>query len=137
MFCALQLAEFRPHIPTLREAGVDLAVIGSGAPHFARGFKEHMQLDVPVYCDEQLAVYRAAALHRGLRYMLDPRQVGRIPEATKYFSLQLQGDATQQGGALLVTPDGSVPYRHANRWPGDHAAAETVVAAALKAAMAR
>jgi hypothetical protein len=136
MFCALQVAEFRPHVPTLRDAGVDLVVIGSGAPQFARGFKEHMQLDVPVFSDEKRATFAAASLRRGMGHMLNPAQLRRVPEAMRYFTLRLEGDATQQGGALLVCPDGTVPFKFANRWPGDHADPNTVVAAALKATTA-
>jgi len=135
MFCAQQVAEFRPHVASLREAGIDLAVIGSGAPHFARGFKATMDFDAPIFCDEKLATYAAASLHRGLSHMLHPAQVRKWKDAARYFQFELQGDMTQQGGVLIVCPDGSVPFRFHNRYPGDHADTGTVVAAAMKAAL--
>jgi hypothetical protein len=135
MFCAQQVAEFRPHLATLRQAQVDLAIIGSGAPHFARGFKETMTLDVPIFTDETLAVYRAASMKRGLRHMLHPGQIPKWKDAARYFQLQLEGDMTQQGGVVIVRPDGEVTFTFHNRFPGDHADPETVVAAALKAAL--
>src|SRR6266850_7150016 len=121
MFCAQQVAEFRPHLTTLRDAGVQLAVIGSGAPHFARGFKEQMQIDVPIYSDQTLAAYQATSMRRGLRYLFHPGQLSKWMKSWRYFRLQLKGDATQQGGVVIVLPDGSVPYRFHNRFPGDHA----------------
>src|SRR5213083_2265323 len=117
MFCAQQVAEFRPHVDTLRDAGVALAIIGSGAPNFARGFKQQMQIDVPIYCDEKLAAYQATSMKRGLRHMLHPGQIPRWKEAGRYFTLKLEGDATQQGGVVIVLPDGRVPYRFHNRFP--------------------
>ena len=136
MFCAHQVAEFRPHVSSLRDAGVALAVIGSGAPHFARGFKERMQIDAPIYSDQERAAYRAASMRRGLGHMLHPGQLAKWREAGKYFRLTLEGDATQQGGVVIVLPDGSVPYRFHNRFPGDHADPETVVSEARKAVVA-
>jgi hypothetical protein len=134
MFCAQQAAEFRPHLATLAGAQVDLAIIGSGAPHFARGFKQTMgALDVPIFTDETLAVYRAASMKRGLRHMLHPGQISKWKDAARYFRLQLEGDMTQQGGVVIVRPGGEVTFTFHNRFPGDHADPETVVAAALAA----
>jgi hypothetical protein len=134
MFCAQQVAEFRPHVATLRQAGIDLAVVGSGAPHFARGFKATIGVEIPIFCDETLAVYRAASMNRGLRHMLHPGQVRKWKEAARFFQFKLLGDMTQQGGVLVVRPDGAVAFRFHNRFPGDHADPLAVVAAALAAA---
>ncbi len=134
MFCAQQVAEFRPHVATLREAGIELAVIGSGAPHFARGFKANLGFDAPIFCDETLAAYRAASMNRGLQHMLHPGQIPKWKEAARFFQFKLMGDMTQQGGVLIVRPDGAVPFSFHDRFPGDHADPGTVVAAALEAA---
>ena len=131
------MAEFRPHLTSLRKAGVQLAVIGSGAPQFARGFKEQMQIDVPIFSDQNLAAYQATRMKRGLRYILHPGQLSKWKEAWRYFRLKLEGDATQQGGVVIVLPDGSMLYRFHNRFPGDHASPQTVVSAALEAVVAR
>jgi hypothetical protein len=130
------VAEFRPRIDELRKAGVDVAVIGSGAPNFARGFKEQIGLDAPIFSDQKLAAYQAASMHRGILSVLNPAILLKIKAVLKYRQRKIMGDATQQGGVLVVRPDGTMPYSYLSRYPGDHAPPDQVVAAALAAARA-
>jgi hypothetical protein len=132
MFCAQQVAEFRPHLDELTQRGIDLAVIGSGAPQFAFGFREQMRLPIPVYSDQALATYRAAAMNRSLWRMFHPGQLLGW-RALRHFRLALLGDATQQGGVVIVGPGGRVVYEFHNRFPGDHPKPAVVVKAALSA----
>ena len=125
------MAEFRPRIAELEAAGVGVAVIGSGAPNFARGFKEGLKLDAPVYSDEKLASYRALEMHRGIGTVLHPGVILKAAAIFKYRQRKTMGDATQQGGVIVVRPDGSMPFKFLSRYPGDHAKPDTVVAAAL------
>jgi hypothetical protein len=134
MFCAQQVAEFRPHVQKLRDAGFNLAVVGSGAPNFARGFRERMEIDVPIFSDEKLASYSALQMHRGAKTFLHAGMIAKGAGALfKYGQRRTMGDATQQGGAIVVRPDGTMPFKFLSRFPGDHAKPETVVAEALKA----
>jgi peroxiredoxin len=132
MFCAQQVAEFRPHLDELTQRGIDLAVIGSGAPQFALGFQERMGLPIPIYSDQALASYRAARMNRSLWRMFHPGQLLGW-RALRHFRLQLLGDATQQGGVVIVTPGGRVIYEFHNRFAGDHPRPAAVVRAALAA----
>jgi hypothetical protein len=125
------VAEFRPHVPKLKEAGVQVAVIGSGAPNFLRGFKENVPIDAPVFSDEKLASYNALEMHRGIKTFLDPRIALKAGAIFKYRQKKTMGEPTQQGGVIVVRPDGTMPFKFLSRFPGDHAKPEDVVAAAL------
>ena len=38
----------------------------------------------------------------------------------------MQGDATQQGGVLVIATDGRILYHHISAYPGDNASPDTV-----------
>jgi hypothetical protein len=130
------VAELRPHFPALRAAGVEVALIGSGGPHFANPFRDSMKLDVPVYSDPDLHAFQAASFHRSLWSIMRPEVLAKGFGAFRggHRQRRTQGDALQQGGVLLVMPDGTLGYRHASRYAGDHAAVAEIVAAGMRAA---
>jgi peroxiredoxin len=133
MFCAQQVAEFRPHARELKQKGIDTFVVGSGGPSFAAGFAERMGGEIPIYSDQTRASYQALEMHRGACTLLDPRVIVRGATAIfKYRQRRTMGDATQQGGTIVVRPDGTMPYKFLSRYAGEHAKAKDVVAAALK-----
>lgn len=128
------MAELRPHVSEI-EKHADVVVIGSGAPHFARAFKEDLQIDVPVYSDEKLESYRLAGLRRGVATLLHPAALAKgVVSFFKYPQRRTMGDPTQQGGAMIVKPSGTIAYRFVSRYGGDHPKPETLVDEALKAA---
>ena len=132
MFCAEQVAEFRPHAKKLRESGIDTFVIGSGAPNFARGFSERMGGEIPIFSDEKRAGYQALGLRRGIGTVLDPRAaLPAVGALFRHGQRRTMGDQNQQGGVIIVRPDGSMPYKFVSRFSGDHPKPEVVVAAAL------
>ncbi|HZS35601.1 MAG TPA: AhpC/TSA family protein [Polyangia bacterium] len=137
MFCAQQVAEFRPHYSELRERGVNVAVIGSGSPHFARAFVEDRDIEMPVYSDEKRASFEAAGLKRGFCRVIDPRVMLKGARAIfKYRQRKTMGDAFQQGGVLIVRRDGTVPYHYVSEYAGDHPPTADVVAEVFRAAAA-
>lgn len=117
-------------IDKLRAANLDLYVIGNGTPNFIAGFREQTKYDGPLYTDPSLAVYRAAQLKRGVRRTLDPRAIGKTVSAFMQGHRQgrTQGDPWQQGGVLVVAPDGQVKWHHASERPGDNATAADILA---------
>lgn len=131
--CAAQVEEFKPEIPGLLEKGIAVSIIGSGAYHYVEGFKERLALDVPVYSDEKLASYRALQMRRGLRTMLDPRMLKNILWPFKYKQGKIMGDPLQQGGVLVVRPDGRITYKYISQYNGDHPSPQAISAAALQA----
>jgi len=118
-------------VETIRTAGAELAVIGNGSPSFIAGFRDHTGYDGALYTDPSLAVYRAAELKRGAARTLDPRALGGTIRAFARGGKQgsVQGDAWQQGGALVITPGGDVVWHHVSGRPGDNARARDIVAA--------
>jgi hypothetical protein len=46
----------------------------------------------------------------------------------------MQGDALQQGGVLVIAPDGTLVFRFASRVSGDHPEVERVLSAVKEAA---
>jgi len=126
----------RAIIPELRRKGAELVVIGSGQPWHAAAFREDLGLaeppfDVPVLVDPALAAFRAAALGRGLAKVLT---LGTARSALRAFRAGfrqqgVQGDPWQNGGVVVVRPDGSVPWSYASRAAGDHPPLADIVAA--------
>lgn len=129
----------RPHFPSLRAAGIEVALIGSGAPNFANAFRDSMKLDVPIYSDPDLRAFQAATFHRSLWSIMRPEVLAKGFRAFQdgHRQRRTQGDARQQGGMLLVRPDGALAYRHVSRYAGDHAPVAEVVDAAMREANSR
>lgn len=123
-------------IDRIHAAGAELVVIGSGTPNFVAGFREETRYSGPLYCDPALASYRAARLRRGLLRTLNPLSLAFAARAVARGSFQgrTQGDATQQGGALVILPPGRVIYEHVSDVAGDNAPAAELTSA-LEAAV--
>jgi hypothetical protein len=116
----------------IRERGAEIAIVGNGAPPFARAFREDLGLDVPLYTDPSLETYRALAFHRGLvRTALSPRTWVHATRALAggFFQGRTQGDLLQLGGVVVVRPDGTVAYRYASAEAGGHPPIADILAA--------
>lgn len=124
----VQLARAREE---LRAAGAEMIVIGNGTPSFIEGFRAQTRYLGPVFTDPSLAVYKAAELKRGVTRTLDPRSLGKAFKALAGGQRQglQQGDQWQQGGVVVIAPDGAIKYHHASERPGDNAAAPSILAA--------
>jgi hypothetical protein len=118
-------------IEDIRKAGSELYVIGNGAPLFIDGFRETTKYEGPLFTDPSLAVYQAAQLERGMLKTLNPiglaKGIGAF--ARGHRQSKTQGDATQQGGVLVVAPGGKVLYQHISHHPGDNAPPASIVQA--------
>ena len=109
--------------------GAKLSVIGNGSPSFIAGFREQTMYDGPVYTDPSLAVFKAAELKRSLAATLDPRGwLGGVRAfAAGHRQGRTQGDATQQGGVLVIK-GGEITWQHASERPGDNASPDEILA---------
>lgn len=117
--------------------GVNLAVIGNGAPNFLRGFLEELEVppSLPVFTDEKRVSYKAA----GWRRNTPPSQLWKtfakgIVANFKHRQKSVQGDVFQLGGVAIVRPDGSMPWHFGSAYAGDHAPLATLLAEVKKAA---
>jgi hypothetical protein len=118
-------------IGRIHDAGAELYVIGNGTPSFMAGFREQTGWQGPLYTDPSLEVYKAAELKRGVTKTLNPRAALGTVKAFIGGARQglVQGDAWQQGGALVVATDGTVKWHHANEHPDDNATVDELVRA--------
>ncbi len=122
----------RPHVKEIRDGGGELVVVGSGAPHFARAFREDMEIaDVPVFSDEKLRSYQLAGFQRTVGGVIHPAAAWAWVRSMARGHLQRgqQGDPLQNGGVMVVTRGGEVVYKYASRHGGDHPAATEIIAA--------
>jgi hypothetical protein len=103
--------------------GAKVAIVGNGAPPFARAFREDLGLEVPLFTDPSRETYRALALHRGLvRTLFNARTWGHAARALAkgFFQGRTRGDLRQLGGVVVLHPDGTMAYRYASAEAGDH-----------------
>lgn len=131
------MAELRPRIREIRDAGGDLVVVGTGGPSFADAFRLDLGIpDVRILTDETRRAYDLAGFRRGVATLLHPRAIWNYLRAffSGYAPRSQQGDALQQGGVLVVRPDGRISFRHESRVSGDHPATEAILAAVRAAA---
>lgn len=125
------MVQLHRDVDKIRAAGAELYVIGNGAPNFIEGFRETTGWDGPLYTDPSLEVYKAAQLKRGVTTTLDPKSILPALRALRRGSRQglTRGDAWQQGGVLVVAPNGDVKWHHASERPGDNASGSQILAA--------
>ena len=92
---------------------------------------------VEVTTDPRLGVYEAMGLRRSMWATIGPRALVDLARAMAagHPHRPVEGDATQQGGVLLVDAQGVVRLLHANRSIGDHAPTSDLVEAALRLAI--
>jgi hypothetical protein len=117
------VAELRPHVQALRQAGVEPYVIGSGTPAQARAFAEHVEVAglLPILSDTKLLSYRAAGMKRSLTATLSPRGILQYVRAFKKFKQgKTQGDPWQLGGVYIIKPSGEVTFTYIGQHGGDH-----------------
>jgi peroxiredoxin len=129
--CREHVVQLHRSIAAIHAAGAEMIVIGSGSPSFIEGFREHTHYDGPLYTDPSLDVFKEAELKRSVARTLDPRSLGKAFKAIAGGQRQgrTQGDQWQQGGVLVVAPDGAVKYHHASERPGDNASAASILSA--------
>jgi hypothetical protein len=109
--------------------GAELYLVGNGAPHFARAFREDHGIETPIFTDPTLETYRALEFRRSVIHTITLRVARNALRALRGGHLQgrTKGDAWQLGGVLLVRPGGEVAYRYASSTAGDHPPVDAVL----------
>jgi peroxiredoxin len=135
--CSQQVTELAPHLGVLSRAGVRTALVGNGSPAQLAAFLErHALADdaVDAFTDPSLTLYRALELHRSAWSTIGPRALVDMARAmgAGHPHRRVEGDATQQGGAVLVDADGVVRLLRRNRSLGDHVSVPELLDAALR-----
>jgi hypothetical protein len=100
-------------------------MIGQATPRHAAHFRRRMELDWPVLADEKRLSYRAAgAKVATFNELLGPRVVakGLVTSArSRVVQGRTIGHPAQLGGAMVITPDGSIPWTHMSEDASDNA----------------
>ena len=136
MFCKEQVEQLHDMAPQFHDAGAELIIVGNGAPDQAANFVAEHQISTPVFTDPTMEVYRVVGARKGVLPLLHPKAfLNRIRSLLRgYRQSRTMGSKTQQGGVLIIMPDGSVPYRFMSKASGDHPAPEAVLGT-LKSAL--
>jgi hypothetical protein len=119
-------------VAAIRQAGGDLVIVGSGSPAAAGAFARETGLDgVRIFTDEKRRSFELAGFRRGLGTLISLRAIRNYFKAfcSGHRGGRKEGDALQQGGALVIAPDGTLLYRHASRASGDHPDVRDLLAA--------
>lgn len=130
--CSVQMADLAPRLEEMHKLGLDVLIVGNGAPHFIEGFIERFGLDenlVTVVTDPTLQTHQAAELRRSFWSTLGPK--GLLDQIRAliggHSQNHIQGDNWQQGGAMLIDGDGNLVYYHVNESVTDHARSNELV----------
>lgn len=97
----------------------------------ALDFRETDSVVATLFTDPGRRSYDALGATRGVAAALDPRTVFGAIRSFGSGNVQTTtaGDARQQGGELVMRPDGTVAFLHLARFAGDHADVDAVIAA--------
>ena len=114
-------------------AGARLVLIGQATPGQAARFRRRQGLHLPVLADDKRESYKAAGAKKAnASELVGPKVIAKGALAT-VRSRQLQtrpiGDPAQLGGALVITPDGTVAWSHMSEDASDNAGPREILSA--------
>jgi peroxiredoxin len=121
-------------LPEFTAAGARVVAIGNGNPDMARSFIAEFGVTFPVYTDSSRIAYDAAGLKSGfgINFAVAKRAAALVKQGLRQGSTQ--GSAWQQGGTLVLDPEGRVLYHHIDQDAADHAPLEPIFEALRTAA---
>ena len=116
-----------------KTAGVDLVLIGQGTPRQAAEFRRRQGIRLPVLADHDRVSYKASGTKvGGVTDLFSPQTVAKgllATARTRRTQTRTIGNAAQLGGALVVLPDGSIPWSRMAEDASDNAPPEEILAA--------
>ena len=138
MHCRQHAVQLNRAREEFEDAGLGLVLIGQATPRHAAHFRRKFELEIPVLADEKRESYRAAgAKVATMGELLGPKSVTKgIGHSVKSRGALRQGKMighpAQLGGAMIVTPDGTVAWSHRSDDASDNAANEEILEAARR-----
>jgi peroxiredoxin len=120
-------------------AGLPLVLIGQATPRQAADIRRRQEIDLPVLADEKRESYRAAGAKVATAgELVGPKSVARglmrtLGSRGKIHQGKVVGHPAQLGGAMIVMPDGTIPWTHMSEDASDNAPPEEILAAARQA----
>lgn len=108
-----------------------MAVVGIGGSDSIESFRKTTAYRGPLYVDPSLATYRAAGLASGVATILSPRAiVSNVMAMLRGTTPGLpSGNSLQQGGTFVLGPGDVERFAWRDRFSGDAAALDRVLAA--------
>jgi peroxiredoxin len=123
--------------PDFEAAGARLYLIGQATPRQAAHFRRRLGIELPILTDEHRESYKAAgAKIATFGELLGPRVVAKgVSTSARNGVMQGRtiGHPAQLGGAMVITPDGSVAWSHMSQDASDNASPEEILAAVREA----
>ena len=134
IFCRERLAELAACLPRLEAEGMRAVVIGNGTPLMAQAFSETLNVQLALYTDPSRTVFKLAQMKRnfGLGFSTISRGIRSWKAGHRQGAVA--GDPWQQGGCLVIDPDGRVLAAERDRDAGNLIDFDAVVARSLQAA---
>jgi hypothetical protein len=131
MFCREHVVQLHHEKARIEAAGARLVVIGSGTPNFIAGFRENTGFDGLILSDPSLSAYKVAGMRRDMWRNFTPLSAAYAVRALARGHMQgrTQGDASQQGGVLVIEPPGHIVFEHLSKLAGDNAPPADILAA--------
>lgn len=115
-----------------------MVLIGQLTPRHAAHFRRRREISLPVLADERRESYRAAgAKVATVNELIGPKVVAKgtaLAARTGLRQGKTVGHPAQLGGAMVITPGGTVAWSHMSEDAGDNATPEEIVAAVKRAA---
>jgi peroxiredoxin len=116
--CSVRLERTLPRAAELDRLGVRVVLVGCGSPAALARFEARLHIEatrVTLVVSPDAALYRAFGMVRSGMGTFGPRAAlgAAWLYATGHYAARRDddGDVLQQGGAVLVAPDGSVVHR--------------------------
>jgi hypothetical protein len=117
----------------IEAAGASLTLIGQLTPRHAAHFRRRQGIELRILADNDRATYRAAGAKMGsIGELIGPKVVAKgalTTLQTGRFQTRTIGHPAQLGGAMLITPDGTVAWSHMAQDASDNASADEILAA--------
>jgi peroxiredoxin len=113
------------------ENGVQVVLVGLGAPDRAESFKNRLSLSFPIICDPEKKLYQAYGLGKGsLAAMASPGFLlkGLKSLSRGYIPGVPRGDVMQMPGVFLIDTSGNIRYTHYSKDPSDNPSMQTLLA---------
>ena len=110
-----------------------MILIGQLTPRHAKQFRRRQKIELPVLADEERASYKAAgAKVATMGELLGPKVIAKgiaASRATGQVQGRTVGHPAQLGGAMVITPDGTVAWSHMAEDASDNATPQEILAA--------
>ena len=133
IFCRERLADLAEALPLLEAHGMGAVAIGNGTPLMAEAFSETLKVDIPIYTDPSRDIFKKAEMKRNFGLGFATIKQGLRSWKAGHRQGAVAGDPWQQGGCLLIRPDGLILAAERDHRAGDIIDFQTTVRQAIDA----